>query len=1279
MSAVVAQTLHVFGLRSHVANNIFYFDEQIIVFPSGNHCVKYNVDQKWQKFIPGSDKSQGMLALSISPNRRYLAISETVQEKPAITIYELSSIPCRKRKVLNNFDFQVQKFISMAFSPDSKYLLAQTSPPESNLVYWLWEKQKVMAIVRIDTQNNPVYQVSFSPQDNTQVCVTGSGMFKLLRFAEGTLKQTNFHRGEPQNYLAHTWVADDKIVVGTDTGKLFLFESGDQRWETSIKVKEPTDGSKSLDVIQESESLIEFPPVSSPLPSYEQMVAASSHSQMSMPQVFAIAAYSKGFACSAGPGRVLLFEKMEEKDLYRESREIRIPVDPQSNDPSQSDKQDILCLCFSPSEETLVASTSKNQLYSITMSLTEISKGEPAHFEYLMYPLHSAPITGLATCIRKPLIATCSLDRSIRLWNYETNTLELFKEYQEEAYSISLHPSGHFIVVGFADKLRLMNLLIDDIRSFKEYSVRGCRECSFSNGGHLFAAVNGNVIHVYTTTSLENISNLKGHTGKIRSIVWNADDSKLISGGTDGAVYEWNLSAGKRETECVLKSCSYNCVTVSPDAKIIFAVGSDHTLKEIADSSILREISAFDVTYTAVVISHSGRMMFVGTSVGTIRAMKYPLPLQKEFNEYQAHAGPITKMLLTFDDQFLLTAAEDGCLFTWKVFDKDGRGIKREREVGFAEEVLVTKTDMEEKAQVMLELKTRVEELKMENEYQLRLKDINYSEKIKELTDKFIQEMESLKTKNQVLRTEKEKQDVYHREHIEDLLDKQSRELQDLECCNNQKLLLEYEKYQELQLKSQRMQEEYEKQLRDNDETKSQALEELTEFYEAKLQEKTTLLEEAQEDVRQQLREFEETKKQIEEDEDREIQDIKTKYEKKLRDEKESNLRLKGETGIMRKKFSSLQKEIEERTNDIETLKGEQMKLQGVIKSLEKDIQGLKREIQERDETIQDKEKRIYDLKKKNQELGKFKFVLDYKIKELKKQIEPRENEIRVMKEQIQELKWPQRVEIHSYNFTKQARKVLLWGTLPQMEAELENFRKQNTQLELNITELWQKLRATDQEMLRERQKERDLEALVKRFKTDLHNCVAYIQEPRLLKEKVRGLFEKYVQRADMVEIAGLNTDLQQEYTRQREHLERNLATLKKKVVKEGELHRTDYIRIMQENVSLIKEINELRRELKFTRSQVYDLEAALKLTKKVRPQEVSETEPSRDVLSTAPTARLNEQEETGRIIEMQRLEIQRLRDQIQEQEQVTGFHALAGVRLPSLSNSEVDLEVKTN
>ena len=52
-------------------------------------------------------------------------------------------------------------------------------------------------------------------------------------------------------------------------------------------------------------------------------------------------------------------------------------------------------------------------------------------------------------------------------------------------------------------------------------------------------------------------------------------------------------------------------------------------------------------------------------------------------------------------------------------------------------------------------------------------------------------------------------------------------------------------------------------------------------------------------------------------------------------------------------------------------------------------------ELNEREFTIKDKDTRIFDLKKKTQELEKFKFVLDYKIKELKRDIGPREDEIK--------------------------------------------------------------------------------------------------------------------------------------------------------------------------------------------------------------------------------------------------------------------------------------------
>ena len=147
--------------------------------------------------------------------------------------------------------------------------------------------------------------------------------------------------------------------------------------------------------------------------------------------------------------------------------------------------------------------------------------------------------------------------------------------------------------------------------------------------------------------------------------------------------------------------------------------------------------------------------------------------------------------------------------------------------------------------------------------------------------------------------------------------------------------------------------------------------------------------------------EHEETRKMIESMTDHDIEDIKEKYERKLREAREQLLHLKGENGIMKKKFYTLLKDIKDKKTEISSLFESQGEKEGKIKGLEKDIDALRNEIRERDETIGDKEKRIYDLRKKNQELEKFKFVLDYKIRELKSQIEPRQVEIVEAKHKI--------------------------------------------------------------------------------------------------------------------------------------------------------------------------------------------------------------------------------------------------------------------------------------
>lgn len=70
---------------------------------------------------------------------------------------------------------------------------------------------------------------------------------------------------------------------------------------------------------------------------------------------------------------------------------------------------------------------------------------------------------------------------------------------------------GLFVIIGFSDKLRYLVILIDDLEQMRDFPIRNCKLCCFSNNGHLFAAANGAVIQVFSAVSFINIFNLKGH------------------------------------------------------------------------------------------------------------------------------------------------------------------------------------------------------------------------------------------------------------------------------------------------------------------------------------------------------------------------------------------------------------------------------------------------------------------------------------------------------------------------------------------------------------------------------------------------------------------------------------------------------------------------------------------------------------------------------------------------------------------------------------------------
>jgi hypothetical protein len=146
------------------------------------------------------------------------------------------------------------------------------------------------------------------------------------------------------------------------------------------------------------------------------------------------------------------------------------------------------------------------------------------------------------------------------------------------------------------------------------------------------------------------------------------------------------------------------------------------------------------------------------------------------------------------------------------------------------------------------------------------------------------------------------------------------------------------------------------------------------------------------------------------------------------------------------------------------------------------------------------------------------------------------------------------------------------------MENELDEYMRMNKEQALKISKNSMKQRALQEEIKSQKRRLRGDMALIQRFKLDLSEAMECAGEPKRLKENVVALYWKYVQTS--VKKLDLDTDMQKEYNRQRDYLEKSVDSLKRKLEKDSQAHRIDNMRIMQENVSLIREINDLRREI---------------------------------------------------------------------------------------------------
>lgn len=367
------------------------------------------------------------------------------------------------------------------------------------------------------------------------------------------------------------------------------------------------------------------------------------------------------------------------------------------------------------SQETFESDTSEyNVLSSLQTAPEVINSTEMQQFSGLFIPLpiryHIGPIVAIATCPRKPLLATCGgNDRTLLVWNLAKRSVIASEKLTEPVNSCSFHPSGDLLAVGTSEKLLLYSLTFDSLVLRKKWE-NSCTCVSFSNGGHLLAFATGAlIIKVISTYSARTVTSLRGHNLSVKSITWAPNDAFFISSGLDGNVFMWSSRSWDRESEvCLPSQCISALLNVSevsdnssPSYDILVATSNNTiyyldlsststsssrsgrsgiTQDEKMDDSKINNLPKLKIDrslrlklkLTSIALPVHFSLIF-GDTKGNLQVIPNPLPPRDEEKPFDigtkvaVHTGAVHCIIPSSDGQTLFTASEDGSIMIFYV------------------------------------------------------------------------------------------------------------------------------------------------------------------------------------------------------------------------------------------------------------------------------------------------------------------------------------------------------------------------------------------------------------------------------------------------------------------------------------------------------------------------------------------------------------------------------------------------------------------------------------
>ncbi|KAF0031251.1 hypothetical protein F2P81_015806 [Scophthalmus maximus] len=222
-SDIPENLLHLSGRRS----NLQLLDDSTLLFIAGNLLVLMDVATKEQRFLR-SCSGGGIGAIT------FFVVAEK-GIKPDIILYDYPTL--RPYRILRGGTKRAYCFVE--FNPDGSLLASLGAAPDYMLTLWDWTQETVMLSCKALSQE--VYRVSFSPHNPGLLTSSGSGHIKFWKMTNtftGLKLQGlvgHFGKTPATDIDGYVELPDGKVVSGTDWGNLLLWDGTDIKVEICRK------------------------------------------------------------------------------------------------------------------------------------------------------------------------------------------------------------------------------------------------------------------------------------------------------------------------------------------------------------------------------------------------------------------------------------------------------------------------------------------------------------------------------------------------------------------------------------------------------------------------------------------------------------------------------------------------------------------------------------------------------------------------------------------------------------------------------------------------------------------------------------------------------------------------------------------------------------------------------------------------------------------------------------------------------------------------------------